>query len=74
MMVFYLYYHIFNDQKLNSVSIFIIQEGSSALHIASRDGNEDIVESLLDHNADVTIQSNVKLSFCFPLLLGSSCS
>ena len=38
---------------------FSLKEGSSALHLAARDGNEDIVESLLDHNTDVTLKSNV---------------
>ena len=37
----------------------ILQEGSTALHLGARDGNEDIVDSLLDHKADVTLLSKV---------------
>ncbi len=36
-----------------------LQDDSTPLHIAARDGNEAIVESLLDHGASIDLKNKV---------------
>ena len=38
---------------------FIIKNKCTPLHIAARDGNEELVQILLEHNASVTELSKV---------------
>ena len=41
--------------------VFLIQNGSTALHVAAHEGHLRVVEILLGANADVNIKENVML-------------
>ena len=57
--VFKLYWHIACLNYVKSVHIVVIQDGWTALHIASANGYVDIVQLLLKHNADINVKGEV---------------
>ena len=43
----------------NAVHIHVTQEGWTALHLAAKEGHEDVVELLLEEKADPELQTKV---------------
>ncbi len=52
----------FSTSLFFTISLFVLQKGNTALHIASLAGQEEIVKILVQNGAKVNVQSQVGLT------------